>query len=403
MKTIDIHENQAEQPFDEIILQQGELISDRLNMLRMEQYPPNAQKNLRQFSLAEVAYFLGVTQSNIKKLHLEGKGPEPTTSSSGRRSYTAEQMLELRDYLDKNGRSGKTPYMPKRRVGEEMHVISVVNFKGGSGKTTTAAHLAQHLALRGHRVLAIDLDPQASLTALHGIQPELDEVPSLYESLRYDDERKPIKDVICSTNFPNLDIVPASLDLQEYEYDTPVALTSRNPQEGRAFFTRISTALKEVDDEYDIVVIDCPPQLGYLTLTALTASSSVLITVHPQMLDVMSMSQFLLMLGGIMKTIRDAGAEMKLKWFRYLVTRFEPTDSPQKQMVGFMQAMFPSQMLQSHMVKSTAISDAGITKQTLYEVERSQFVRSTYDRAMNSLNAVNDELTALIHESWGRK
>jgi len=395
--------NGATKPFDEIILQQGELISDRLNMLRMEQYPPDAQKSLRQFSLAEVAYFLGVTQSNIKKLHLEGKGPEPTTSSSGRRSYSAQQMLELRAYLDKHGRSGKKRYVPHRQDGEELHVVSVVNFKGGSGKTTTAAHLAQHLALRGHRVLAIDLDPQASLTALHGIQPELDEVPSLYETLRYDEERRSITEVIRTTNIPNLDIVPASLDLQEYEYDTPVALTSRDPQAGRAFFTRISEALKEVDDRYDVVVIDCPPQLGYLTLTALTASSSVLITVHPQMLDVMSMSQFLLMLGGIMKTIRDAGAQMNLKWFRYLVTRFEPTDSPQKQMVGFMQAMFPGQMLQSHMVKSTAISDAGITKQTLYEVERAQFVRATYDRALNSLNAVNDEITDLIHEAWGRR
>ena len=394
--------NEAPKPFDEIILEQGELISDRLNMLRMEQYPPNAQKSLRQFSLAEVAYFLGVTQSNIKKLHLEGKGPEPTTSPSGRRTYSAEQMLELRAYLDKHGRSGKKRYVPHRQDGEDMHVVSVVNFKGGSGKTTTAAHLAQHLALRGHRVLAIDLDPQASLTALHGIQPELDGVPSLYETLRYDGERRPISEVIRNTNIPNLDIVPASLDLQEYEYDTPVALTSKDPQAGRAFFTRISEALKEVDDRYDIVVIDCPPQLGYLTLTALTASSSVLITVHPQMLDVMSMSQFLLMLGGIMKTIRDAGAQMNLKWFRYLVTRFEPTDSPQKQMVGFMQAMFPGQMLQSHMVKSTAISDAGITKQTLYEVERSQFVRATYDRAMDSLNAVNDEIADLIHEAWGR-
>lgn len=394
--------NEASIPFDEIILQQGELISDRLNMLRMEQYPPDAQKNLRQFSLAEVAYFLGVTQSNIKKLHLEGKGPEPTTSSSGRRSYSAQQMLELRSYLDKHGRSGKKQYVPRRQDGEDLHVVSVVNFKGGSGKTTTAAHLAQHLALRGHRVLAIDLDPQASLTALHGIQPELDEVPSLYETLRYDDEKQSITEVIRATNFPNLDIVPASLDLQEYEYDTPVALTSKDPQAGRAFFTRISEALKEVDDRYDVVVIDCPPQLGYLTLTALTASSSVLITVHPQMLDVMSMSQFLLMLGGIMKTIRDAGAKMNLKWFRYLVTRFEPTDSPQKQMVGFMQAMFPGQMLQSHMVKSTAISDAGITKQTLYEIDRSQFVRATYDRAMSSLNAVNDEISDLIHEAWGR-
>ncbi|WP_288959706.1 AAA family ATPase, partial [uncultured Sulfitobacter sp.] len=227
-----------DQPFDEIILQQGELISDRLNMLRQEQYPPDAQKGLRQFSLAEVAYYLGVTQSTIKKLHLEGKGPDPETSSSGRRSYSAEQMLELRAYLDKHGRPGKRRYVPYRQPGEELHVVSVVNFKGGSGKTTTAAHLAQHLALKGHRVLAIDLDPQASLTALHGIQPELDDVPSLYETLRYDDERKPISEVIRPTNFPNLDIVPASLELQEYEYDTPVALTSSDPHEGRTFFTR---------------------------------------------------------------------------------------------------------------------------------------------------------------------
>ncbi|MDD9723567.1 plasmid partitioning protein RepA [Sulfitobacter sp. PR48] len=390
-------------PFDEIILQQGELISDRLNMLRQEQYPPDAQKGLRQFSLAEVAYYLGVTQSTIKKLHLEGKGPEPETSSSGRRSYSAEQMLELRAYLDKHGRPGKRRYVPYRQPDEELHVVSVVNFKGGSGKTTTAAHLAQHLALKGHRVLAIDLDPQASLTALHGIQPELDDVPSLYETLRYDDERKPISEVIRPTNFPNLDIVPASLELQEYEYDTPVALTSSDPHEGRTFFTRISKALSEVDDRYDVVVIDCPPQLGYLTLTALTASSSVIVTVHPQMLDVMSMSQFLLMLGGIMKTIRDAGANMRLKWFRYLVTRFEPTDGPQKQMVGFLQAMFPNQMLSAPVLKSTAISDAGITKQTLYEVERSQFVRTTYDRAVTSLNDVNDEIAELIHKAWGRE
>ena len=388
--------------FDEAILNQGELISDKLNILRQEQYPPDAKKGLRQFSLAEVAYFLGVTPSNIKKLHLEDKGPTPQTSSSGRRSYTAEQMLELREYLDAHGRPGKRPYLPKRKSGEDLHVISVVNFKGGSGKTTTAAHLAQHLALKGHRVLAIDLDPQASLTALHGIQPELDDVPSLYETLRYDEDRVSIVDVIRSTNFPNLDIVPANLELQEYEYDTPLAMTAADSTEGRAFFTRISSALREVDDRYDVVVLDCPPQLGYLTLTSLTASSSVLVTVHPQMLDVMSMSQFLLMLGGIMKTIREAGAQMKLSWFRYLVTRYEPTDGPQKQMVGFMQAMFPHQMLQAPMLKSTAISDAGITKQTLYEVERSQFVRATYDRAMDSLNAVNDEIADLIHEAWGR-
>lgn len=389
--------------FDEEILEQGELISDKLNMLRLEQYPPNAEKGLRLFSSAEVADYIGVSQNHIKKLHLEGKGPVPEVTGSGRRSYTAEQMLELRQFLDKHGRSDFKRYVPHRRTGEALQVISVVNFKGGSGKTTTAAHLAQYLALTGHRVLAIDLDPQASLTALHGIQPELDKNPSLFEALRYDDQRKSIKEVIQPTNFPGLDIIPANLELQEYEYETPLAASDKSSPEGRLFFTRISMALREVDDRYDIVVIDCPPQLGYLTLTALTASTSVLITVHPQMLDIMSMSQFLLMLGGILQSIKSAGAIVRLKWFRYLVTRYEPTDGPQAQMVGFMQAMFNKRMLQNQMVKSTAVSDAGITKQTLYEVERSQFTRSTYDRAMECLNGVNKEITALVHKAWGRK
>lgn len=140
-----------------------------------------------------------------------------------------------------------------------------------------------------------------------------------------------------------------------------------------------------------------------MTLTALTASTAVLITVHPQMLDIMSMSQFLLMLGGILQSIKGAGAKVNLDWFRFLATRYEATDGPQSQMVGFMQAMFSKRMLNNQMVKSTAISDAGITKQTVYEVERTQFVRATYDRAVESLNAVNSEITALVHKAWGRK
>ena len=400
MSVVPLAEEFQDISFHEVILRQGELISDKLNILRHEHYPPNAKKGLRQFSLAEVAYFLGVTPSNIKKLHLEGKGPTPTTSKSGRRTYTAEQMQELRQYLDQFGRADYKKYIPHRRAGDALQVISVVNFKGGSGKTTTAAHLAQHLALSGHRVLAIDLDPQASLSSLHGVQPELDKNPSLYDAIRYDERKTPIADVIGSTNFPSLDIVPANLELQEYEYETPLNTSQNSSGAGRTFFTRITDALEEVDDRYDVVVIDCPPQLGYLTLTALTASTAVLITIHPQMLDVMSMSQFLLMLGGILQSISSV-ARVNLKWFRYLVTRYEPTDGPQAQMVGFMQTLFPGQILNNRMVKSTAISDAGITNQTLYEVDRAQFTHLTYDRAMEALTKVNEEVTELNSQSMG--
>ncbi|CAG1015330.1 MAG: plasmid partitioning protein RepA [Rhizobiaceae bacterium] len=388
--------------FEKSILEQGDQISKKLHLLSLQRFPPHAKKNLRSFSLAEVATYLGVSQSHLKKLHLEGKGPVPETSSSGRRSYTAEQMLELRRYLDQHGRSDARMYVPHRRPGEKLQVLAVVNFKGGSGKTTTAAHVGQYLALTGHRVLAIDLDPQASLTSLHGFQPELDQTKSIYDAIRYDDDRVPLSEVIQQTNFPGLDIVPANLELQEYEYDTPLAMADKSSNAGKAFFTRISNALAEVDDRYDVVVVDCPPQLGYLTITALTAATSVLITIHPQMLDVMSMGQFLLMLGGILEPIRSAGAEVNLSWYRYLVTRYEPTDQPQAQMVAFLRTLFGEFILKNQMLKSTAISDAGITKQTLYEVEKNAMTRSTYERAMEALDSVNGEIAGLIHQSWGR-
>jgi chromosome partitioning protein len=389
--------------FDELILKQGGELSRRLQKHRLESFPPDAKKTLRSFQLSEAASYLGISSGHLKNLSLEGKGPQPAVTSTGRRSYTAAQMLEMRHWLDRNGRSDVKKYVPHRRGTEHLQIIAVVNFKGGSGKTTTAAHLGQHLALSGHRVLAIDLDPQASLSALHGFQPEVDQDESLYEALRYDDHRKPLSVLIKATNFPGLDIVPAALELQEFEYDTPLILAEKGTRDvGRVFFTRLDSALAEVQDRYDVVVLDCPPQLGYLTLTALSSATAVLITVHPQMLDVMSMCQFLLMLGEILNPIKRGGGNMNLDWFRYLVTRFEPGDGPQAQMVDFMRVIFGGFVLKNEMLKSTAISDAGITKQTLYEVERSQLTRSTYDRAMESLQNVNGEIASLIHQAWGR-
>lgn len=121
------------------------------------------------------------------------------------------------------------------------------------------------------------------------------------------------------------------------------------------------------------------------------------------MLDLMSMSQFLLMLGDIIKTVKQAGGDVELDWFRYLITRYEPTDLPQAQMVAFMKSMLIPHMAQNEMLKSTAVSDAGLTKQTLYEVERSAMNRATYDRAMEAMEAVNGEIRELIHEAWGRR
>ncbi len=153
----------------------------------------------------------------------------------------------------------------------------MVNFKGGSGKTTTAAHLAQHLALQGFRTLAVDLDPQASMSALHGYQPEFDveENGTLYGAIRYDDSRRELKDIIKPTYFAGLDIVPGNIELMEFEHETPKALSNRSSGDP-LFFARVASVLGTVEQDYDVIVIDCLPQLGFLTLSALCAASAML-------------------------------------------------------------------------------------------------------------------------------
>jgi chromosome partitioning protein len=386
----------------ELVGDHARKLSARLQAHRLQLFPPSAKKTLRRFSSGEAAKLVGTDDGHLRRLSIEGKGPVVETGPGGRRAYSIEDIQALRTYLDANSK-GDRKYLPCRSGSEHLQVITVVNFKGGSGKTTTAAHLAQYLALRGYRVLAIDLDPQASLSALHGYQPEFDvgENETLYGAIRYDDQRRELKDIIRKTYFANLDLVPGNLELMEFEHETPKALLGLG-QPRDMFFTRMDAALASVADNYDVVVVDCPPSLGFLTMSAMCSATAVLVTVHPQMLDVMSMCQFLIMTSDLLRVVANAGGNMGYDWMRYLVTRYEPGDGPQNQMVAFMRSMFGDHVLNFEMLKSTAISDAGITKQSLYEVTRDQFTRATYDRALEALDNVNGEIEQLIRTAWGR-
>ena len=355
---------------------------------------------MRSFSAVEAAKLLGIAEGYLRQLGAERV--QPTANKSGRRSYSVEDIAEIRKQLDQGAR-GDRRYLPYRRGDERLQVITVMNFKGGSGKTTTAAHLAQFLALHGYRTLAIDLDPQASLTALFGQQPEFDVGPNetLFGAIRYDEEKRPISEIVRQTYIPDLHLIPGNLELQEFEYVTPKALMERE-QGDTLFFARVAQAIGEIESHYDVVIIDCPPQLGYLTLSAMTAATSVLITIHPQMLDVMSMSQFLQMTGDLLDSVAKAGASTEYDWMKYLITRFEPGDGPQNQMVAFLRQIFGEHVLNHPMLKSTAISDAGLTNQTIFEIERNQLTKSTYDRALESVNNISSEIEALIKGAWGR-
>ena len=386
--------------FDEKILLQGAEISRRLDQLRREKPPQIGKKMLRMFSMAEVAHYLGVSPNNLKRLHLEGKGPVPRISAAGRRSYNAEQIQELRFYLDKTGKSDAKKYVPHRKGTDTLQVVAIVNVNAGSGKTTTAAHLAQHLALTGHRVLTVDLDPQATLSALYGLQPGFNKNPSIFDSWPIGEGLASIEDVILPTNFPGLDIIPANLQLLKYQFSMPY--TVHDAVEGKRFFSHFAKALASIDHRYDVVVIDCPPDAGYLTLTALIAATSILITARPHMLDLISMGQSMVMLGNIAGAIKHFRVNAEVDWLRYLITCYDPADVTQAQMVGFMRSVLAEEILTHPMVRSRAVLDANLTKQTLYELERSSLTRGTDERAIECMEAVNSEIQNLIHRAWGR-
>jgi chromosome partitioning protein len=375
-------------------------LSEALNNHMRNSFQPESRKTLRKFHPAEVSELTGISMSNLRTRHQEGDFPEVETDARGRRLYSAADIDAIRDVMARTGRNGET-YLPGRRDDDGLQVISVVNFKGGSSKTTSAIHLAQRYALRGYRVLAIDMDPQASLTTMFGFRPEIEfaETGTVYDALRYDDP-VPLSQVIRKTYFHKLDLAPAGLLLSEYETETAYALQNRADP---PFTQRLAIALQEVESQYDLVLIDCPPQLGFTTMTALLASTGLLITVVPSMLDVASMAQFLEMAGETVRILEESTGPTDWKFLKFLIARYEPTDVPQSQMAGFLRSILLDQVLNTPMLKSTAISDAGMTQQTIYELDPNQVVRKTLDRILESVNGVADEFEKVIQDCWGRK
>ena len=374
-------------------------LSEALNHHMRNSFQPDSRKALRKLHPAEVSELTGISMSNLRTRHQEGDFPDVETDSRGRRLYTAQEIDQIRHVMAKTGRNGEA-YLPGRRDNDALQIISIVNFKGGSSKTTTAIHLAQRYALRGYRVLAIDMDPQASLTTMFGYRPEIEfaENGTIYDALKYEDPL-PLSQIIRKTYFHNLDLAPAGLLLSEYETETAYALQHKiDPP----FTQRLAIALDEIEAEYDLVIIDCPPQLGFTTMTALLASTGLLITVVPSMLDVASMAQFLEMAGETVQTLEEAAGPIDWNFLKFLVARYEPTDVPQSQMAGFLRSILLDQVLTTPMLKSTAISDAGMTQQTIYELDPSQIVKKTLNRILESVNGVADEFEKTIQQAWGR-
>ncbi|GIN40039.1 MULTISPECIES: ParA family protein [Heyndrickxia] len=192
-------------------------------------------------------------------------------------------------------------------------IISIANQKGGVGKTTTSVNLGACLAYIGKKVLLVDIDPQGNATSGAGI--DKGEVQQCIYDVLVDDVD--IKDVIKPTEVERLYSVPATIQLAGAEIEL-VPTISRE--------VRLKRALETIKEEYDFIIIDCPPSLGLLTINALTASDAVLIPVQCEYYALEGLSQLLstvrlvqkhlnhdLMIDGVLLTMLDARTNLGIQ------------------------------------------------------------------------------------------
>jgi chromosome partitioning protein len=218
-------------------------------------------------------------------------------------------------------------------------VVAVANQKGGVGKTTTAVNLGAYLAL-GVRVLLVDLDPQANATSSLGIDPNGVE-RSTYEPLI---GALPLAETIISSGRVQLDLAPASRALAGAQVEL-IELPEREH--------RLANALAGVRERYDVVLIDCPPSLGILTLNALVAADLLLAPVQCEYLALEGVAQ-------LMETIELIRATLnpRLELLGMLMTMFDPRTRLSTQVVEEVRRHFSGKTLQTVIPRSVRLSEA---------------------------------------------
>lgn len=353
---------------------------------------PGIKKTLRKFNLKEVAELLGLSPKTLVRAAQRQEIPSGERVRGNRLLFTLEEIHEIQDRL------GLKPW--RDPATDKPMTIAVANFKGGVGKTSTSIHLGQHFALRGYRTLMIDLDAQASLTTLFGLLPD-SEVDTSKTALPYlEGDTDSLADAIQPTYWHGLDLIAANLAL----YGAEFTLANRQKTEDNfRFYQALKRGIATVSDRYDVIIIDTPPALSYITTNALYAADGIIVPVPPAMMDFASASLFFSLLGDIIGVIdQNEGGEKVFDFLGLLISKYEQGNFVHQTIHDWVRAAFQQRVL-FHTMGSTAVLRIGPEIQSAYEIGQYQGDRRTLARALEYLDGVNGEIERLVRAQWPSK
>jgi chromosome partitioning protein len=252
-------------------------------------------------------------------------------------------------------------------------IIAICNQKGGTGKTTTSINLAVYLAIEGHRVLLIDSDPQGNSTSGLGIDKNTIE-KSLYDVLINQEE---IKRAILKTKTENLFAIPSNIDLIGAE----VELVEEQERE-----VRLKKALETIQDDFEYILIDCPPSLGILTLNSLVAATSVIIPVQCEYYALEG-------LGQLTKTINLIKENLNplLEIEGVLLTMADFRTNLTTEVINETRNFFGDRVFETIVPRSIRLSEAPGFGKSIYEYDKNSIGAQKYGALAREVLGIKDQ------------
>lgn len=377
----------------EQIAQQADRAVAMMGQIRSAMLAPTARKAAPIFNLSQLATLIGAEKGSVTHRMSRGDLPSGQLNEAGsRREFTlAETRTWIREYR-------KDRLRPE---GAEAVTISIGNFKGGVGKTTTAMVLAQGLSLLGHRVLVIDTDPQGSLTTLFGILPdtEVDEDQTILP-LAMGSETS-IRYAIQSTYWDGIDLVAAAPSLFGAEF----ALPSRQTNEpGFEFWNVLNFGIDDVRAEYDVIIIDTPPSLSYTTINAFMASNGIVMPLPPSALDFASAAQFWSLFSDLTnELLTKRGLTKDFDFISILLSRVDSLDATGSIIRQWIQSTYTDKVLPVEIPKTAVTSTTSAEFGTVYDVSKYDGSAKTFKRARDAYDLFVSYVEGSIASVWRKQ